>query len=226
MPRPSAALVVASIALFVALSGTSYAVTQLPRNSVGTVQLKSGSVTTGKIAKGAVSNVKLADDSVTGAKVKNGSLAVDDLTAAARAELRGTVLATATASANDALATPYQEDTAVLSTTITVSYAARLQIAAAVSMTHIDSGDGTPEWAPFSCFATLNGTRTGKVYFSGAIDGLLVANAFSVLTLPVVASADVEPGTHRVGITCVAGGTGGDGYQAANREINVAAFTR
>src|SRR5215203_914282 len=38
--RPSPALVVASVALFIALGGTGYAVTQLPRNSVGTVQVR------------------------------------------------------------------------------------------------------------------------------------------------------------------------------------------
>lgn len=49
--RPSPALVVAVIALFVALGGTSYAALRLPKNSVGTAQLKRGAVTKGKIAK-------------------------------------------------------------------------------------------------------------------------------------------------------------------------------
>ncbi len=54
--RPSPALVVASVALFVALGGTSIAAVTaaLPRGSVGTVQLK--------------------QNAVTGAKVRNGSL--------------------------------------------------------------------------------------------------------------------------------------------------------
>jgi hypothetical protein len=51
-------LVVAFLALFVALSGTSYAVSQLPAKSVGTKQLKS--------------------NAVTGAKVKDGSLRAAD----------------------------------------------------------------------------------------------------------------------------------------------------
>jgi hypothetical protein len=49
--RPSAPLVVALIALFVALGGTSYAAITLPRNSVGTVQIKNRAVTQKKIAK-------------------------------------------------------------------------------------------------------------------------------------------------------------------------------
>jgi hypothetical protein len=69
MRTPSAALIVASIALFVALGGTSYAVTQLPKNSVGTKQLKA--------------------NAVTGAKVKNGSLAATDFSNAALDVLQG-----------------------------------------------------------------------------------------------------------------------------------------
>jgi hypothetical protein len=60
---------VAYLALFVALGGTSYAATALPRNSVGTAQLKA--------------------DAVTSAKVKNHSLVVADLSAATMAALRG-----------------------------------------------------------------------------------------------------------------------------------------
>jgi len=40
---------VAYLALFIALSGTSYAAAKLPANSVGTTQLKNGAVTSAKI---------------------------------------------------------------------------------------------------------------------------------------------------------------------------------
>jgi len=40
---------VAYLALFVALGGTSYAVTSIPRNSVGTRQLRNGAVTPAKL---------------------------------------------------------------------------------------------------------------------------------------------------------------------------------
>jgi uncharacterized low-complexity protein len=54
--------VVATLALFVALGGASYAATQLPKNSVGTKQLKKNAVTGQKIAKGAVTKAKLGAD--------------------------------------------------------------------------------------------------------------------------------------------------------------------
>lgn len=62
--RPSAALVVATLALVVACAGTGYAA-GLAANSVGTPQLKDGAVTSPKIKNGAV----------TGADVKESSLA-------------------------------------------------------------------------------------------------------------------------------------------------------
>jgi hypothetical protein len=51
MRTPSPALVISLVALFVALGGTAYAATSLPRNSVGTAQIKNGAVTKTKIAK-------------------------------------------------------------------------------------------------------------------------------------------------------------------------------
>lgn len=52
--------VVALLALFVALGGSAYAATQLPKNSVGPKQLKKNAVTTAKIKKGAVTGAKIA----------------------------------------------------------------------------------------------------------------------------------------------------------------------
>jgi hypothetical protein len=51
-PRLTFANVVSCLALFVALGGSAYAATQLPKNSVGTKQLKDGAVTQAKLAKG------------------------------------------------------------------------------------------------------------------------------------------------------------------------------
>jgi hypothetical protein len=62
---PSPALVIASIALVLALGGTSIAaVSQLPRASVGAPQLKAGAVTTAKIR----------NNDVRSLDVRNGSL--------------------------------------------------------------------------------------------------------------------------------------------------------
>jgi hypothetical protein len=50
--------VVAYLALFVALGGTSYAAISIPRNSVGTPQLRNGAVTPVKLGKGIAGSVR------------------------------------------------------------------------------------------------------------------------------------------------------------------------
>lgn len=56
------ATIISVIALFVALSGSAYAVSQLPKNSVGSKQLKKNSVTSPKVKDGSL----LASDFKTG----------------------------------------------------------------------------------------------------------------------------------------------------------------
>lgn len=51
--------VVALLALFVALGGSAYAATRLPKNSVGSKQLKKNAITTAKIKKAAVTGAKI-----------------------------------------------------------------------------------------------------------------------------------------------------------------------
>jgi hypothetical protein len=66
--------VIASIALFVALSGVAVAATNLPRNSVGPNQLKRGAVTTPKLRKAAVKAGKLAPKAVVAGKIGTGAV--------------------------------------------------------------------------------------------------------------------------------------------------------
>jgi hypothetical protein len=66
--------VMATIAVFVALGGASYAASQIPNNSVGTNQLKNGAVATAKLQGTSVTTNKIAKEAVTGAKVKLSTL--------------------------------------------------------------------------------------------------------------------------------------------------------
>ena len=56
MPRLSYANVVATLALFIALGGSSYAALKLPRNSVGSAQIRSGAVHSSDVADGSLSS--------------------------------------------------------------------------------------------------------------------------------------------------------------------------
>jgi hypothetical protein len=74
MGRPSPALVLAFVALFVALGGTGYAALQLPKNSVGSKQIRKGAVKTSEIANNAVTGRKVRPRSLTAADFRVGSL--------------------------------------------------------------------------------------------------------------------------------------------------------
>lgn len=72
--RPSPAMLVALLALFVSLGGNAFAALSI--NSVGTTQLKSGAVTTRKIRNGAVTTGKIRNGAVTGAKLNLAGVTV------------------------------------------------------------------------------------------------------------------------------------------------------
>jgi hypothetical protein len=69
----------ALLGLFIALGGTSYAVTQLPRNSVGSRE----------IGRGAVGSSELRRNAVTSRAIRDRSIAVRDISSPARTALRG-----------------------------------------------------------------------------------------------------------------------------------------
>lgn len=83
--RPSAAMIVALVALFVAMGGTTYAVKRLPKRSVGPSQLKKDAVRTraikarnvtrSKIAKKSINSDLVGTDSLLGKNIVESSLA-------------------------------------------------------------------------------------------------------------------------------------------------------
>src|SRR3954447_26081373 len=75
----SYANVMATVAVFIALGGTSYAVATLPRNSVGPKQIRSGAIGKSEIRSGAIRSKHLHDRSVS----------LRDLSLKTRAALRG-----------------------------------------------------------------------------------------------------------------------------------------
>lgn len=78
--KPSPAMVVASLALFVALSGSALA---LRAGSVGPRAIKNEAVRTNKLKDGAVTTVKLKDGAVTSPKFAAGSVTATTIAAGA-----------------------------------------------------------------------------------------------------------------------------------------------
>ena len=67
--RPTPAMIVATLALFISLSGVGFAAVKLANNSVQSKHIKDGQVR----------NADLANNSVNAAKIKNGVVASDDI---------------------------------------------------------------------------------------------------------------------------------------------------
>src|SRR4051812_4279337 len=75
--RPSPATAISLVALFVALGGTSYAVTSLPRDSVGSRQIRARAVKESDLGNLSVITRKLAGQAVTTAKLARGAVTGD-----------------------------------------------------------------------------------------------------------------------------------------------------
>jgi hypothetical protein len=96
---------IALLALFVALSGTTYAASRYPANIIGPTQLKKDAVTSPKIKNGAVTGPKIAANSITGADVLESSLAQVPSAKHADTATKATSATTATTAATAASAT-------------------------------------------------------------------------------------------------------------------------
>src|ERR1700761_7870908 len=102
--------VIATIALFVALGGASYAAVKLPKNSVGTKQIKNKSITEAKIATGAITAGKIAPRSIGGPALDLSSIgtvpSAAQATNAAHATSADTATRAATAGRAEAVPAP------------------------------------------------------------------------------------------------------------------------
>src|SRR3954449_5147348 len=94
--RPSPSMVVALIALFVALSGVTYAAVKIPKNSITSKQLKNGK---------AVKNVDVVRDSLTGTAIKESTLGTVPSATSAEHATTATIADHATSAASAASAT-------------------------------------------------------------------------------------------------------------------------
>jgi hypothetical protein len=81
--------VVATLALFVALGGSAAAVTQLPRDSVGSPQIRNDAVRSPEIARDAVRSPEIAAGAVRSSELRDGAIRLADISAHAQHALAG-----------------------------------------------------------------------------------------------------------------------------------------
>ncbi len=86
--RLTFANVMASVAVFIALGGASYAAVSLPRNSVGSKQVRAHSIRQGDLAAGSVGTQQLRRRSVTAPKLANKGVTKRSLSSWIRGQLR------------------------------------------------------------------------------------------------------------------------------------------
>ena len=209
MKPPSPALAVSCLALAIALGGTGYAVTQLPKNSVGTAQIKNNAVTGAKVKAGSLD----ATDFKTGALLASSAgpqgTAGPSGAAGARGPSNGYFTTTSGA------ATTIIASTSPWTTVGTISLPPGKYIATAttnVSSTVYGVGLGTGQSVEVDCYFPVEidtARETARVYRqgnAGQLDGLTV-----VQPLPVTASIDLSGATGNTALTvgCLRDSTSG-----------------
>jgi hypothetical protein len=221
MKPPSPALAVSCLALAIALGGTGYAVTQLPKNSVGTAQIKNNAVTGAKVKAGSLD----ATDFKTGALLASSAGPQGTAGPSGAAGPQGTAGPSGAAGARgpsngyftttSGAATTIIASTSPWTTVGTISLPPGKYIATAttnVSSTVYGVGLGTGQSVEVDCYFPVEidtARETARVYRQGTavlLDGLTV-----VQPLPVTASIDLSGATGNTALTvgCLRDSTSG-----------------
>jgi hypothetical protein len=101
--RPSPAILISSVALFMSLGGVGYAAISIPNNSVGTAQLRNNAVTSSKLNNNAVSYKKIQAGAVGIVRANTGQLQVRVSGTCATGQAIGTINQVGKVTCNNAL---------------------------------------------------------------------------------------------------------------------------
>jgi len=183
----------ALIALFIALGGTTYAATALPKNSVGTKQLKNNAVNATKIKNGSVINAKLANNAVTGAKVKDDSLTGADILESSLAKVPSAAAADTATNATNAT---------------TAANATQLGGVAASAYQH------KPRWAEVDADGSIP-FQSGGITVSHSTTGLYFLDFGSPVTGMLVTATPGNTGEQLLAVPC-GGGAGATNCSVGN----------
>lgn len=173
--RLSYANATATLALFVALGGTSWAAISLPRNSVGSAQIRTGAVGTSELRRSAVRSTD----------IKNGTIRLADVGVSSRAALRGAKGDTGPAGPPGPSTTPHFA---------VVSSSGQLLRGNATSGDHTVSGSGEyvvgfARGVTGCAFTATLGTPDGAAAAAGRITVQQVGDRVGVRTFDVAGNA-------------------------------------
>jgi hypothetical protein len=210
---------VAYLALFVALSGTSYAATQLPKDSVGPAQLRKDAVTSGDVKNGTLTKSDLAkgvltsgpqgDPGVAGPPGPSGAAgpqgppgdtgpqgATGATGAAGPVGPAGPTEGTATDAFAKA-ATALEAEASVDASTVTTTRAGRLFVSKTLTGLQVTCAGPVP-WRAYLTVDTIPVPGT-------VVTAVPSGNELRPLTLSGVTSASMPAGEHaiRVAIDCI-----------------------
>jgi hypothetical protein len=181
--RPSPALAIALVALFVALGGSAYAATK-----IGTKDIKDGAVTAAKIKKEAVGAAKIKDGSIGGAKLDLARLGtVPSASHAASADMAGKAAEATKAGEADHARSADTADTATL--------AANFSRYFTTGIVRAQVGQKVTVWqdGPFTAIGTCEAIGSGEIQ---AYTELVTSAPHSAMSSQAYEHyhADFEPG--------------------------------
>jgi hypothetical protein len=232
MRRPSPALVISLIALFFSLAGTGWAVTQLPRNSVGTSQIKANAVTGPKVKDGSLSAADFAAGTLlagaagpAGPQGERGPQGVLGTASAVQKNNQSFMSSSVNVISTDPAAptpVPCYSNCRGSTGAITVSQPSRIVISAQVSLRN---AGGVADAASCTIFLGVPGPGLLDLTYGGSATEYLPAGETD--TLGLTGAADVAAGTYDIVLRCGdAGGSTGTVYEADDIAVTAFAVAR
>ena len=234
LKTPSPALVVSCAALAVALAGTGYAVTALPKNSVGTTQIKKSAVTSAKVKDGTLVAADFKAGVLDGAQGATGATGAPGATGATGAT--GPTASAAAISSTSVLLTggmPYTNVFRLTTASPTTGALVLPQAMRVFVMADVNASKGTGvatsvgymacrvRWAP------VGGAFSPVAAPGAAVTFPNVSNGYAVWkNLSVNASIDLAAGSYDFAVQCLAEATAGLGVTSLtvnDVEMNVVA---
>jgi len=222
--RPSPAFVISIIALVFAMGGTGWAVTQLPKNSVGGKQLKKNAVTSPKIKDGTIATADLAAATRDALKGQKGDTGATGATGAVGAQGAPgpSVGAAATIFSGNPIATGFASlislGTAATSNSsgpVVVTTPSRLQISASVNVKKPETEKAieatvrcTAQWSSAGSGTWLDSANTSFGIVSLGTSTASGSDADVWGTIAIEASKSVNPGRFDVRLYCQRSGAG------------------